>query len=771
MEKHMSGPLLSLPRDVPWKLLAVSPDMMDIEFCNRTFPYRWRSSLAVSAFEPSAEDLPEDMCEQRLTYLRVTSNITGYQPSEEETKEIWELFPDVPTEELTRIIGEYFACYGVVLNVGVFPGPNADEVETRQRISVQFLGDTVGTALDNPIERSGAVFSQPGEDTLMVVDLFPPGGDGSAELSLRNELVVTIPPTDRVEATVFHSAAPVTMEAFAAGAFIGGQESGEEQGQIHQLAVSGEGIDRVVFQAPRDEASLLEFAYFGTSTRPAELFDYPHIIDFEPKTRDLYQAATETGELLTASVSKVATDKTLTHTETSETGLSLSSTYESPETPYGKGSVTGSWSHKWGDTNVDARVVGVDTSRDRRETQGTSTNISQLYNLLTGYHVGTNRAVFLMLPRPHILQPTDRRTFIQGLRVIEGVQEYFLIVTRPAYVEGMSIEVTLETGHFPEDVEVEEPPDEYEETSEEFEVTAYARGGHGWSGRGDTVDITSDLSSTYNVAAGTVVDKRPGKGDPGHPGVSEIANNSDSEANDSLRSYNYQATDSTVQVSGRISGNDWWGSGANFRRTYRVFTRSEQPIDSDAEPVVVTPFLITGRGLCVRYRSEGNCPIVIPLPTHPDDLLPGDWVVDEEPLRVASLSSRSAPGQRFPLIKEALRQIQFAMARSGRMPSRRPFGAVRFLDSDYFAGQIAKHLPPDLARRPVSEVRMETGEVAEGSEFTVYDLMTTDFATLQRLTGLPIHELAQLRRASIRLRRQADQAVTAPRGDADASDR
>ncbi|CCH79182.1 hypothetical protein BN12_4040014 [Nostocoides japonicum T1-X7] len=73
----MSSSLLSLPRDIPWKLVAVSPDMMDTDFCDRTFPYRWRSSLAISAYEPSLDDLPEGMCGDRLTFLRVTSTITG----------------------------------------------------------------------------------------------------------------------------------------------------------------------------------------------------------------------------------------------------------------------------------------------------------------------------------------------------------------------------------------------------------------------------------------------------------------------------------------------------------------------------------------------------------------------------------------------------------------------------------------------------------------------------------------------------------------------
>lgn len=31
--------------DIPWKLVAVSPDMMDTTYCNKKFPLTWRSSL------------------------------------------------------------------------------------------------------------------------------------------------------------------------------------------------------------------------------------------------------------------------------------------------------------------------------------------------------------------------------------------------------------------------------------------------------------------------------------------------------------------------------------------------------------------------------------------------------------------------------------------------------------------------------------------------------------------------------------------------------
>src|SRR5262249_27701997 len=151
--------------------------------------------------------------------------------------------------------------------------------------------------------------------------------------------------------------------------------------------------------------------------------------------------------------------------------------------------------HKWGDTSQDTYQVQTDASRERREKNATTTNLSQMYNLLTGYHPGTNRAVFLMLPRPHVLQPTDHRTFVQGLRYIEGVQDFFLIVVRSKDIHGLSIEAFMQTGHFPEDVAVCQPPVEYDERWEDFVVTAE-------SGESQYSAIEKFITSKYTIESG-----------------------------------------------------------------------------------------------------------------------------------------------------------------------------------------------------------------------------------------------------------------------------
>lgn len=619
----MGTSLLTLPVNIPWKLVAVSPDMMDTSFCDNRFPLVWRSSLAISAYEPKLEELPDVACQGRITYLKITCSITGYQPSRKETaglEEIAETFADVASkdlrESLNKLLAEYFACYGVLLNVAVFP-----------------------LAEERPVPR------------------------------------------------------------------------------------------------------------------PPDLSRFPHIIDFEPKVRDLYQTATETGELLTASVGAVKTDKTFSHTETTQTGLSLAASYA----PSPDSKISGSLSHQWGETDQDTFSVQTDASRERRERNATTTELSQMYNLLTGYHVGTNRAAFLMLARPHVLQPTDHRTFVQGLRAIEGVQDFFLIVSRPADMPGLSVEVSLETGHFPEDVDIETPEEQYDESSEDFVVTAFADNSTIFE---NCSSIESDPSSVYTIGAGWVVDRHEkrrrasggavGSGwDPGHAGVAEIANDSNGQANDSLDKYDYKATsDTSVQVTGRICGERAQGDKARFRRTYRVFTRSEKPRPESSGPHAdVSRLVITRRELCACLRSGEACVEAVECPGITP--LPGEVIVAEPKIRMRPglLNRASTQQSKLPAIKDLMRQIHSTLVNSWRMPDRVEPGKIGFLDSEYLRERLLKILPEDSLRRPVPADRVPPQATQALRETaTLGELLSLDLAALRRRTGLDMDGAIRLRR-------------------------
>jgi hypothetical protein len=234
-----------------------------------------------------------------------------------------------------------------------------------------------------------------------------------------------------------------------------------------------------------------------------------------------------------------------------------------------------------------------------------------------------------------------------------------------------------------------------------------------------------------------VIDKA--KGDAGHPGVHEVGDQSNQQASDSLRGYNYQAaSDASVVVSGTISGANGWGPGAIFEHTYEVFLRSQTPIETSEEPAVKTGFLITSRDLCVCYRAVDRCPEVVG--RRPEAAQTGTWIVEEP---AVWLAPSAAPET---VASHAMQKVQTAMSNSWRMPTRRPPGTVGFLESDYFASRIGRYVPPDLKQRSVADLEAGGEVPAALREMTVERLLAEDLAGLSTATGVDVSELARLRR-------------------------
>ena len=251
---------LNLPVDIPWKLIDSSPDMMDGVFCDDKSPNPFRSSLAIYAYEPRADELPAELCGDRITYLKVSCTIAGFQPTPNEKGQIIGLLEEASVDysKIEQVIGEYLGCYGVLLNVSVHPFDDA----------------------------------------------------------LRGD------------------------------------------------------FDR-----------------------------YPRIIDFEPETRDFYQAATETGEVHTTSVGRVTTGKSFGSVDTTQSSwqgtanasISSEAMARLAGVPVGVGA-TGTTGQVRTEADQENWNIDTDASRERREMQATTTQLSQMYNLLTGYHSGSNRA-------------------------------------------------------------------------------------------------------------------------------------------------------------------------------------------------------------------------------------------------------------------------------------------------------------------------------------------------------------------------------------------
>jgi hypothetical protein len=183
--------------------------------------------------------------------------------------------------------------------------------------------------------------------------------------------------------------------------------------------------------------------------------DYPYFMDFQPKKRELYEMVTETGERSSRSLEDLRIGKA-SGTSQSQEVLDIDqggSAGGSVGVSYAGVGVSGSYQSstqgQWGTKQVGAQESSVsrstDESREKRETESHSTQLSQMYHLLDSYHLGTNRAIFFVQPRPHILEvPTG---FVRGPRSVEGIQEFFLVVNQPVDQDGFEVSVRLDTSH------------------------------------------------------------------------------------------------------------------------------------------------------------------------------------------------------------------------------------------------------------------------------------------------------------------------------------
>lgn len=626
---------LPQPEDIPWQLMCVSDDMLDPTRCNKRFPMPWKSSIAVSAYEPKDEDLPDPFCAGKITYLKVTVSVTGYQPTDDEIEEGFAEFNNTPVEAaLDDIFATYFGCYGALLNIAVFPN----------------------------------------------------------------------------------------------------------------------------------------------SATTWKLQDFPKIIAMEPKVRELVQASTESGELLTASKGDVSTTNSFTNTNTTNTGISASNSTTAnanigltvPSTPpvTAEGGLTSQnnmgFTHDWGNTTEDSLETTANASQERSEKQSTSTQISQLYNLLSAYHLGTNRAVFFMLPRPHMLQPTNRRTFVQGIRSIEGIQEFFLVVSRPNTMEGICVEARLDTGHFPEDVEIKEPPVNYKESEIEFTLQKYAaNGANNGAGPLNMNGAITPLNTIFTVPSGWYVDKRTipdppfPKGDAGHVGITETDNGSNSQG--TPINYNYQATDTHIEISGYIQGADWFGSGAIFNKKYKVYLRSIEPIPSEIGDMAnIAGLFVTSRTLCCCFYSGYPCLIKGVVPPNPVPPFPDEKysrIVEQRILSISEslLSDPIALRSLEPAVKGLMRKLKSIMISSRESRLSHFEDGITFLDSDFFVHNILVHFPDSVKRILLNSIRELDDRVktAYGNTATVEQALNDTLEKFILKTSLNYREAVDQRRILI----------------------
>ncbi|MDH4113851.1 MAG: hypothetical protein OEU89_00140 [Burkholderiaceae bacterium] len=181
--------------------------------------------------------------------------------------------------------------------------------------------------------------------------------------------------------------------------------------------------------------------------------NYPFFMDFEPKKREMYELATDTKEKQSRSIESVNVTKSSGTTQSTEIfdidmgggGFGAQASYAGTGGGFTYTAPSGQWGTKRMNAEEGMTSRSADSGTEKRETYSFTTQISQMYHLLDSYHLGTNRAVFFVQPRPHTLE--EPSGFVRGPRPVEGMQEFFMVVALPRKQKDFCVAVRLDTSH------------------------------------------------------------------------------------------------------------------------------------------------------------------------------------------------------------------------------------------------------------------------------------------------------------------------------------
>jgi hypothetical protein len=424
---------------------------------------------------------------------------------------------------------------------------------------------------------------------------------------------------------------------------------------------------------------------------PAEdgyaLSDYPYFADFDPKKRELYEAVTDTGEVMSRSLEDVNVRRGQTtlqsHEVKDKTTLSAGTSAS-----YMGFTGTGSATNESGTTDVNQQgsenVRTTDALRESREQFTHMTQLSQMYHQLDSYHLGTNRAAFFILPRPHTVQaPT---TFVNGPREIEGVQEFMLVVVRPKTMEEFCVEAYLETAHL-----TGKPI--YDDHPTTLQLPLRVDASNKWT-RTTVVSSTTKLADyvidTSQGPQGVPLNGVP-HGDTGGYQVNWVNENGQPREEHPpgerglLSDYSFIVNKDTVTVTGWAVA-DGYGRGKNEQTWPTSLELSATVYLKKAVPSLISHesgLMITGRAVCsCGVRREAIA-----------EAAKGPSLVYEKEL--PNREARQRRDDASMTIRDANQlgaDLKREMVQSLSSPDRYPRGTVGLLDSQLVAGIMAANI-------------------------------------------------------------------------------
>lgn len=397
---------------------------------------------------------------------------------------------------------------------------------------------------------------------------------------------------------------------------------------------------------------------------------FPIIMDFQPKKRELYELVSETGEQVSRTLDSVNIRKGNTTTDTNEildifTGFGANFTYE------GNGGGL-NFSGQYGSRDIHqeerSNIRTTDNAREKRETYAHSTQLTQMYHQLNSYHLGTNRALFYLLPRPHIVETP--KTFVNGPRSMEGIQEFILVVAHPKNSPGFCVDTWLETAHLGY-VEVESAG-----LKRDVETWGYENLGKAVKKNDDHKERVS-LTETYYPPEGYEIDLSMGEGAHGASGGFDLL----SETTKGLKGVNYTVTKDKIEIWSEVEWFFDWGTFSDdyhdglYKANLKIYLIEKSSIS------LASKLFLTGRALCC-CSDLTQAPKETPRPS----------VNFEVDLDTPFFNNPFVAGMSIIEANKLGKTIGYQMIRSVNSSKRRPIGAVSFGESDFVSNQLTSLL-------------------------------------------------------------------------------
>ena len=483
---------------------------------------------------------------------------------------------------------------------------------------------------------------------------------------------------------------------------------------------------------------------------------YPYFIDCEPKKRELLETVSDTGEVLTGSSSFLGVGKSATTAFNQESlnedlGGSFSwATSISAQSALGGGSQSGALAgedrqqvgtiHRT--TTEDANLRQAEMSTERRELQSHTTLLTQMYNLFQAFHLGTNRAVFLVEPRPHIRQ-TDLG-FFNGPRMLEGMQEIFLVMVRPRTMTNFCISAVLQTLHATTTpVDAEKDPPQVEPKEAVWQIR--------WSIQAGVGEATV---GTYQTKS------EPWPADPGWEIVGFTTNVLKSQKAWSVTFSPAQSffdgghTANSLNVTAILEQwvleepdpGDIDKESSHYWCDVHISLRKTAAETESAPPEYVRRLWLSARELCCcppeRFVQQGYI----------------SWVGDVARYGYR-IESGLASARRFVEARRMATTFREQMIHALTSPERNERGEVYYLDSDAFYTQLVGVLKVSSMKerlgKPLAEVD-ELDDAMRGRLYralgpaTVGDILATDTGAIARALGVDRAEVRQAKQALLR---------------------